>query len=88
MSWDSKGWVSGRNIKESIGKAHGKSTMVEKGIYEIGRLGRLRKQNEDGVNSRKVGTRIRERSHRWVMGLRNVDERWTEKIEKCIAEGR
>jgi hypothetical protein len=48
--------------------------MVEKGMSEIRRMGRLRRQNEDGVNSRKVEARIGEGRGRLVIGLRNVEE--------------
>jgi hypothetical protein len=40
--------MRGRGIKEWIGKAHRRSMMVEKGISDVGRMGKLRKQNEDG----------------------------------------
>jgi hypothetical protein len=53
--------VRERNIEEWIEEAHGKSIMAEKGIWEIAHLGRLRRQNKDGVNSRKVEARIGER---------------------------
>jgi hypothetical protein len=43
-------------MKEWIRKAHGRSMMVEKELDEIGRMVRPKKQSEDGVKSRKVGT--------------------------------
>jgi hypothetical protein len=59
--------------------------MVEKGIYEIGRVETLRKQNEDGVNSTKVEARIGRRSR--TMGDGVVKCRaMSEKIEECLAE--
>jgi hypothetical protein len=51
--------------------------MVEKEIEEIGRMGKLRKQNEDDVKSRKVegGTRNVGRGRgRWMTGSKNVKE--------------
>jgi hypothetical protein len=48
--------------------------MVEKETSETRRMESLRRQNENGVNSRKVETRIREDRGRWVMGSRNVEE--------------
>jgi hypothetical protein len=46
--------VTTKNIEEWIGEARGRAIMVEKGDHEIGRMGRLRKQNEDEVNSKRV----------------------------------
>jgi hypothetical protein len=46
--------VTARNIKEWIGEARVRVTMVEKGDHENGRMGRFRKQNEHKVNSRRV----------------------------------
>jgi hypothetical protein len=54
--------VRERNIEEWIQEIHGKSMIIEKGIWEIADTGRLRRQNEDGVNSRKVEARLGERS--------------------------
>jgi hypothetical protein len=48
--------------------------MVEKRMFEIRRMERLRRQNENEVNSRKVEARIGEGRGRWVMGSRNVEE--------------
>jgi hypothetical protein len=45
--------------------------MVEKGI---GRMRRLKKRNEDGVNSGKVEARIGKGRGKWKMGSRNVGE--------------
>jgi hypothetical protein len=71
---ESKGWVNWRNIEEWIEEFREWSRMVEKEICKIGRRGRLRKQNKDGVKSRKAEARIREGRGRWMMGSRNVNE--------------
>jgi hypothetical protein len=63
----------------------GSSTMFEKGIYEIGRPGRLIKQNEDGVNSRKIQATIRERSRKMGNGIaecRRVSKSVSRKVEE------
>jgi hypothetical protein len=39
-----------RDIKEWIEEAHEMSMMLEKGICEIGWMGRLRNPNEDELN--------------------------------------
>jgi hypothetical protein len=43
-----------RNIEESIELAGGGLMIVVKEIDEIGRMGRSKKRNEDGVKSREV----------------------------------
>jgi hypothetical protein len=72
-----------RNIEE----AHRRSTILEKGIYEIGRIGRPRKQNKDRVNSKKVEATIRGKSRKMGDGIMEC-RRMSEKIKKCIGEGR
>jgi hypothetical protein len=61
-----KGRARGRNFEEWM--------MVEKEIYEIGRMGRLRKQNEDGVNSLAVEARIGDGRGRLGIGPWKVGE--------------
>jgi hypothetical protein len=70
---DIAGIESPAEREEWIREVHGRSMIVEKGIYEIRRMERLRGQNEDRVNSRKVEARIREGRGRWVIGSRNVE---------------
>jgi hypothetical protein len=59
-----------------IEAAYGRSMVVEKEIDEIERMGRLRKQNEDVMKSRKAEDGI-ENVERgcgiWVTGSRNVE---------------
>jgi hypothetical protein len=79
-----------RNIEEWIEEAHRRSMMVEKGIYEIALMGRLRKQNEDGMNSRKVEARIGGRSRKMGDGIvecRRRSKHVSQKVGK-IAKGR
>jgi hypothetical protein len=51
---------------------------------------KLRRQNEDAVNSRKVEVRIGKDRGSWMMGSRNVDECWrrsksvSRKVEKVV----
>jgi hypothetical protein len=79
-----------RNIDECNAQAHAKSMMVEKGIYEIGRMGRLKKQNEDRVNLLRVEARIGEGGERWLMGSRNVreDRRVYRRRSRKVGKGR
>jgi hypothetical protein len=49
--------------------------LVDNEIDETGRIGRLKKQNEDRVKSRKVADGIRKVGRgpgRWMRGSRNV----------------
>jgi hypothetical protein len=85
-----KSWVKGRNIEECSAQVHARSTMVEKGIYEIGRIGRLKKQNEDAMNSRTVEARIGEGRGRWLMRSRNVEKcrQRSKTVSRKITESR
>jgi hypothetical protein len=78
------------NIVKCIEEAHEWSVTVETESNEIWRIGRSRKQNEDGVNSREVEAGIGEGGGRWMTESRNVEKcrERSEKIEESTAEGR
>jgi hypothetical protein len=80
--------VRWRTIEEWIRKAHGRVIMIENEIHRIEQIGRSRKQNEDGVYSRKVEAGIEESCERWMrdrgMSM-NIEE--SRKVDECISGG-
>jgi hypothetical protein len=47
-----------RNIEEWIKEVYARLMKLEKGIYRIRQMGKLKKRNDDGMNSRRIEARL------------------------------